>query len=103
MVDRNLTIGPAEADLICIDPDGRTLVIVEVKTRRVGGAVRASPPAEANITAHKRRMLAGVARAVRTRTGWTDRPVRIDVVAVDLPARGGRPLEIRVYPGSVGG
>ena len=33
ILHRNLTIGRDEADLVALDPDGRTIVIVEVKTR----------------------------------------------------------------------
>jgi len=86
---RNLFVGPGEADLICLDPDARTIVLVEVKTRRTpSDGARESPPPEAAITAAKRRKLLGIAKAAAKSEGWLDRPLRIDVVAVVWPARG---------------
>ncbi|MEL7473751.1 MAG: YraN family protein [Planctomycetota bacterium] len=100
VVDRNLHIGPGEADLVCLAPDARTLVIVEVKAKRRDDRDR-TPPPEANITATKRRTLAGIARAVVRRTNWRGRPVRIDVVAVDLPPSGAKPIDVRHYAAAV--
>lgn len=95
---RNLRIGPGEADLVALAPDRRTIVIVEVKTRALEGG---HPAPEQSITAHKRSMLARVARAVAARGGWTDRPLRIDVIAIDWPSGRGRP-QLRHYPNAVG-
>lgn len=66
-------------------PDRRTIVIVEVKTRALGGD---HPPPEGSITARKRGTLVAVARAVAERGKWLDRPLRIDVIAIDWPAVG---------------
>jgi putative endonuclease len=85
---RNLFVGPGEADLVCLAPDRRTIVIVEVKARRTTGEDSAGPPPEAAITRAKRAKLLGVARAAARREGWLDRPLRIDVVAVEWPAKG---------------
>lgn len=77
---RNATVPRVgEIDLVLLAADGG-LVFVEVKARR-GGAF--GPPEEA-VTAAKRRTLAACAEAWREAHGWTARPWRIDVVAVDV-------------------
>jgi len=81
---RNLRTPVGEADLVCLAPDRRTLVVVEVKTR-VGAD---APAPEDSITAHKRRKLVQVARSIADRRGVRGAPIRIDVVAVELDARG---------------
>jgi putative endonuclease len=71
-----------ELDLVCWD--GRTLVVVEVKTRsseRYGGGLAAVTPAK---QAQLRRLGAAYLRSVRPRA----RAVRFDVVAVAADARG---------------
>lgn len=85
---RNHTTRVGEADLVCCGPDRHTIVIVEVKTRAREKIDASSPPPEASITAHKRRKLLQVARAIRSERGWEDRPICIDVVAIDWPSRG---------------
>ncbi len=84
---RNERLAMGEIDLICEAPDGRTIVFVEVKTRRVGSAGGARTP-EAQVGEAKRRKLLALARTAARRHGWTDRPMRIDVVAVDWPDAG---------------
>ena len=71
-----------EIDVVALD--GATLVFVEVKTRRD----RAFGPPEEAVTRSKLRTLAACAEAWRNAKGWTARPWRVDVVAVDLA--GGR-------------
>lgn len=96
---RNHTTRVGEADIVCCGPDGRTIVVVEVKTRaRVRGDT-SSPPPEASITAHKRRKLLQVARVLRSERGWEDRPLRIDVIAIDWPPSGR--AEIRHFESAV--
>lgn len=77
-----------EADLVCLAPDRRTVVIVEVKTRLVHRGAGVAVPPEANITAHKQSKLARIARHLARCNGWQERPVRIDVVAVEWPVEG---------------
>jgi len=78
-----------EIDIVALDPaspkglrgaGGGTLVFVEVKTRRN----RAFGPPEEAVTPAKLRTLARCAEAWRNAKGWTARPWRVDVVAVDL-------------------
>lgn len=79
-----------EADLVCLAPDRTTVVIVEVKTRLLKPDEFDAVPPEANITFHKRATLAKIARHLIRTNGWQERPVRIDVVAVEWPIAGVR-------------
>ncbi len=95
---RNVMTAAGEADLVCLAPDKRTIVVVEVKARRVGGAASAAGvsggggglaiPPEAAVGHRKQRRLLSVAQLVARSHGWTDRPLRIDVVAIEAPERG---------------
>ncbi len=89
IIDRNLTIAGGELDLVCLHPDKRTIVIVEVKARRVRAGVEyTSPPPEAQLHAHKRRQLLRLTKSLIRSRGWIDRPIRIDLIAVEAPERG---------------
>lgn len=79
IIGRNVRLAMGEVDLVALAPDRRTIVIVEVKTREQepGGI-----PPEASVTGAKRRTLLTLTELLVTRNGWTDRPVRIDVVSV---------------------
>jgi putative endonuclease len=84
---RNVRVQGGEADLVCLAPDRRTIVVVEVKARRRGlSALSDQVPPEAAVHADKRRNLARIARTLARINRWTDRPLRIDVVAVEWPA-----------------
>lgn len=105
VVARNLIVGNAEADLVCLTPDRRTIVIVEVKARRIEAlessgqhAARARSP-EAAITAHKQSKLRQLARSLAARRRWSGRTVRIDVIAIDVPLTG--PPDVRHYENAV--
>ncbi len=76
---QNLRVGCDEADLVMRSPDGSTLVIVEVKTRSCADAWP-----EERVDASKERSLIRLARAL-ARRGNTTSPLRIDVIAVNLP------------------
>lgn len=86
VIGRNVRTGLGEADIVCLAPDRRTLVIVEVKARRIAPAGHPRP--EESVGAHKQQKLRLVARAIAQRPGLDGRPVRIDVIGVDLPPRG---------------
>ena len=78
LLARNLRVGRDEIDLLLRAPDGRTIVLVEVKSSTLG-LVRA----RAALGARKRHR---VARAIRSleRMGLLDHcPLRIDAVFVD--------------------
>ncbi len=83
---RNIEAGGGEADLVCLAPDQRTIVIVEVKTRLVrdAGTHGAAPIApEVSVHAHKREKLRQVATSLMRQNAWQDRPIRIDVIAIE--------------------
>lgn len=71
-----------ELDLIA--RDGKTIVFVEVKTRRDR---RWSEPQDA-VTPEKQRRLTRAAGWYLNQRGWLDRPCRFDVIAIILPATG---------------
>ena len=80
-----------EADLIALDPDGATIVIVEVKTRRDD---RVRP--EENITPTKMYRMARLASRLQQSGPFADRPMRLDAIAIHWP-EGGKP-DLRHYP-----
>jgi putative endonuclease len=95
---RNLRTRTGELDIVALAPDGSTVVFVEVKTRVIRDD-RQTPPPESQITAHKRRKLLQLAQRVASQQGWSDRPLRIDVIAIDWPTDG-RP-DVRHYVNAV--
>lgn len=84
---RNARTRAGEIDLIVEAPDRRTVVFVEVKARRVDPS-RPTPRPEMSVHARKRAKLLLLVRQISRAKGWTDRPLRIDIVAVEVPARG---------------
>lgn len=92
VVAANLRLAPGEIDLLALDPSRRTLVVVEVKTRRLEASVAgetsrgAAPPPEASVTGEKRRKLLALATVVSSRPKWRGYGVRIDVIGVDWGA-----------------
>lgn len=97
---RNVRTRAGEIDLIVEAPDRRTVVFVEVKSRRVDPA-RPTPPPEASVHARKRAKLLLLVRQISRSRGWTQRPLRIDIVAVEAPRRG-RPT-VRHFVNAVSG
>lgn len=90
VLERNIRLGRDEADLVARAPDGRTLVIVEVKTRR-----DPVPVPEASLTRDKRRHLTRLAHRVQRRSG-PDQPIRFDVITIVWPTDG--EPDVRHYP-----
>lgn len=88
-VARNVIAGGGEIDLIMAAPDRRTIVLVEVKTRLSHDSTgRPAYNPEVNIDARKRSAMLRAARALARRRGWSERPLRIDVVAVEWSIAG---------------
>jgi putative endonuclease len=97
---RNVRVRFGEADLLCLAPDRRTVVVVEVKTRRVESAdARPYLPPEASITHEKRKKLTAVLMHLARANRWQDRPLRVDAVGVEWPEKG-KPV-IRHHEGVV--
>ncbi len=99
VVARNVRVRGGEIDLLCVAPDERTIVVVEVKTRlRTHGHTQLPASPEASVTPDKQRRLSRLAARLAGANGWTGRAIRIDVVAVERPADG-TPETIRHYEG----
>lgn len=91
VLQRNVRVGDDEADLIVLDPDGQTIVIVEVKTRR-----DESVPIEANVNRKKRYRMARLATRLQRTGSYAGRPMRLDAIAILWP-EDGEP-EVTHYP-----
>ena len=90
ILHRNFTLGDDEADLIALDPDDRTIVIIEVKTRSDDRI----PPEEAINHKKRFRMARLASRLVKTRE-YQGRQIRLDAIAIHWPP-GGDP-DLRHY------
>lgn len=77
---RNLRSRIGEIDLLAEAPDRRTIVIVEVKARRGDGG----PRPEVHVNRAKQYKLSALAADLVKRHRLEDRPVRFDVIGVDL-------------------
>lgn len=86
---RNVRTARGEADIVALAPDRRTIVVVEVKARTRSANLPST--GERAISAEKKRRLIAVAQEIARRRRWQDRPLRIDVVAIDQ-AVGQRPV-----------
>ena len=91
ILHRNFRLGDDEADLIALDPDGRTIVIIEVKTRSDDRI----PPEEAINHTKRFRMARLASRLAKTRD-YQGRSMRLDAIAIHWP-EGGVP-DLRHYP-----
>jgi putative endonuclease len=83
ILHRKFTVGHDEADLVAVDPDGRTLVIIEVKTRAAD-----APGPEAGFTQDKRFRMTRLASRLQERAEFRDHPIRFDAVAIVWPPEG---------------
>jgi putative endonuclease len=87
---RNVRLGVDEADIVALDPDGPTLVLIEVKTR---ASARIDPVD--SVDARKRHRLRRAAARLKSRM-TDDVPIRIDVIAIIWEP--GVPPQLRHYP-----
>ena len=77
-------------------PDGRTLCFIEVKTAKPDR--RSNIPPEHRVGKQKQRKIAQLAARLIKKHQLTGRPIRFDVVGVDL--HDDRDADIRHYPGA---
>ena len=77
---RNLRNRFGEIDIIAMTPDGKTAVIVEVKT-----AENPNARPELRVNQKKQHRLTALAAQVVRRYKLQDHPIRFDVIAVNLP------------------
>lgn len=87
---RNLRNRFGEIDIVALAPDKRTVVIVEVKSAKDPGSMP-----ELRVDHHKQRRLIALAAQIVRRYHLQDRPIRFDVIGVNLPD-GSKP-QIRHY------
>ncbi|MCC6848169.1 MAG: YraN family protein [Deltaproteobacteria bacterium] len=95
IVARNVRAPTGEIDLVALD--GETLVFCEIRTRRSrgqGGALESVTPAK------QRRVVRVAEWFLAARPALRDRPIRFDVVAIDV--RGGAAAIVHV-PNAFGG
>ncbi len=84
ILQRNYRNRFGEIDLLALAPDGRTVVVVEVKTSE---HLDPRHPPELRVNLPKQRRLVTLACAAARQHRLTDRPIRFDVVAVILDAQ----------------
>lgn len=84
-----------EIDLLAVAPDRHTVVVVEVKARE--GAASLTRP-ETRVNRHKQMRLVTLACQIARRYRLTDRPIRFDVIGVDLLP--GEASVVRHHPGA---
>jgi putative endonuclease len=84
---RNLRNAHGEIDLLAEAADRRTIVVVEVKSS-IPGSHPGNPRPEVRVGIHKQRKLAALAMQMVRRYKLQDRPVRFDVIGVDLVEKG---------------
>jgi len=93
---RSVVLPMGELDIIARDPDGKTIVIVEVKARV---PMPGQPRPEAQVDAEKRAKLRSMLSYLTKANNWQGQPRRIDVVGIDFP-EDGEP-EVRHHEGVV--
>ncbi|RNC82015.1 MAG: YraN family protein [Phycisphaera sp.] len=100
VMGRNVRVGVGEADIVCLAPDKKTIVIVEVKARIA--LKQDGPRPERNVGCRKQQKLRSVARSVARKLDLEDRPLRIDVVGIEFIENQRKPV-VRHHPSAVSG
>ncbi|MFK7789674.1 MAG: YraN family protein [Phycisphaeraceae bacterium] len=95
-IARNLRSRLGEIDLLMLGPDGKTLVFVEVKTAKANR--KSTVPPEHRVGPRKQRKIAALAAQLIAKHKLTGRPIRFDVIGVDL--HDDRPADVRHYVGA---
>ena len=96
MIARNLRSRHGEIDLFMLGPDKRTLVFVEVKTAQPDR--QSNVPPELRVGQQKQRKIAALAARLIAKHKLTGRPVRFDIIGVDL--HDDREPDLRHYVGA---
>lgn len=94
LIARNLRSRHGEIDLFMLGPDRRTLVFVEVKTAQADRRSKVRP--EMRVGPQKQRKIATLAVKLIAKHKLNNRPVRFDIIGVDL--HHDRKPDIRHYP-----
>ncbi len=85
VLGRNVRNQVGEIDILAQAPDGRTIVVVEVKARLVEHPPGDDLIPELHVDQRKQRKLTMLAAALAKQRQWAQRPIRFDVIGVDLP------------------
>ena len=85
ILGRNLRSKLGEVDILALAPDGHTVVVVEVKARQVDHLPGDDLLPELHVNQHKQDKLVALAVNLARKHKLTDRPIRFDVIGVDLP------------------
>ena len=85
---RNLANPFGEIDILAEAPDRRTLVVVEVKARQLHNLPGDDLLPELHVNRQKQDKLAAMAAHLARKHDWSDRPIRFDVIGIDLPPKG---------------
>jgi putative endonuclease len=87
ILDRNVVLPSGELDLVCESDDERQLILVEVKSRSADTSHPNAPPPEAAVDEDKKDKLATLALELLRKhphLRQPPRPVRIDVIGIDV-------------------
>jgi len=87
VLGRNIRNRLGEIDILAQAPDGRTIVLVEVKARRVQHLPGDDLLPELHVDRNKQHKLTMLGASLAKQRKWSDRPIRFDVIGVDLPPR----------------
>lgn len=106
VLDRNVILPSGELDLVCETDDERLLVLVEVKSRSADAAHQSAPPPESAVDEDKKDKLATLALELLRKhphLRLPPRPVRIDVIGIDVfhPGSWRERTRLRHYQASV--
>ncbi|QQE13132.1 YraN family protein [Planctomycetota bacterium] len=85
IIRRNLKLRLGEVDILARDPDGSTIVLIEVKST-ISNDPDAIPP-ESHITSEKQEKLITLASVIQKKFNLQLHPIRIDVITVTLPEK----------------
>lgn len=95
---RNLRLDAGEIDILCEKPGKPQLIVVEVKASAKKASTRFRP--ERRVGGHKKKKLKELTAQLRAKKPeLKDRPVRFDIMGVELDPKGGMP-NIRHHQGA---
>ncbi len=94
IIARNLRTPMGEIDILAEAPDRQTVVFIEVKGRNTKDRDKDTNNEyrpENRVGYHKQRRIITMASYIALKYGYTDRPIRFDVIGIDMP-RGTKPV-----------
>ncbi|QDU35056.1 hypothetical protein KS4_31340 [Poriferisphaera corsica] len=98
IIRRNLKFRLGEVDILARDPDGQTIVLIEVKST---AAADNAPPPEVHVNHDKQEKLITLAAIIQKKFNLQLHPLRIDVITVTFPDKITAQPTIRHHPNAV--